>query len=75
MNKQKAYERHQVETFLQKRFPEIDWTPVIKKLPLIIWRSRWDKLAEQLGLPYTRKYMQNLDWQGAGPGGIKDGGK
>lgn len=36
-------------------------------LPDIIWRNNWDKLAEKFGLPYTKKYMANLDSKGEGP--------
>jgi hypothetical protein len=44
-----------------------DFSMLSEKLPTIIWRSRWDRIAEQVGLPYRRGYMQNLDSEGAGP--------
>ena len=44
-----------------------DFSMLSERLPTIIWRSRWDRIAEQVGLPYRRGYMQNLDSEGAGP--------
>ena len=61
------YTRQQVKLFLGERFPSVDWDEVVEALPPIIWRARWNKLAERLGLPFTRGYMQNLDSQGEGP--------
>ena len=61
------YTRQQVAQWLKHRWPEIDWAEVESNLPPIIWRSRWDILADRLGLPYTRKYLQNLDSEGSGP--------
>lgn len=66
-----SYTREQVGKWLEIRFPSIDWRPVISKLPPIIWRARWDELADKLGLPYSRKHMQNLDCYGEGPGSIE----
>jgi len=71
--KQVAYSRAQVAAFLTARFPEISWNETINRLPPIIWRARWDSLAASLGLPYTRKHLQNLDWQGIGPSSFNDG--
>jgi hypothetical protein len=71
--KQIAYTRDQVRAFLEDRFPDISWEETIKRLPPVIWRARWDKLAASLGLPYSRKHLQNLDWQGLGPSSFEDG--
>ncbi|EFI36188.1 hypothetical protein Dthio_PD3644 [Desulfonatronospira thiodismutans ASO3-1] len=65
------YTRYQVDCWLRKTFPDIDWDEVKAELPPIIWRSRWDTLADRCGLPYTRKYIQNLDCEGRGPGSIQ----
>lgn len=61
------YPKEAVKKFLEKQFPETDWEPVVKELPLIIWRCRWNDLAEKYGLPYSKSYMQNLDSKGCGP--------
>ena len=61
------YRREEVISWLNRRFPDIDWGMVGSELPLIIWRSRWDQLADRFGLPYTKKYMQTLDCKGEGP--------
>jgi len=37
------------------------------ELPTLIWRSRWNELAEKHGLPFKRGYLQNLDSIGKGP--------
>lgn len=66
-----AYTDEQLGKWLSQRFPEIDWTPTLEKLPPIVWRSRWDRLADRLGLPYTRKHIANLDSQGVGPASIE----
>jgi len=71
MPKERFYMREQVAVWLEKRFPKIDWTETIKELPPVIWRRRWDVLAEKTGLPYSRKNIQNLDCQGEGPGNIE----
>jgi hypothetical protein len=70
-----SYTSEQVSKWLKKRFPKVDWRPVISRLPPIIWRARWDELAEKLGLPYSRKHMQNLDCYGEGPGSIESNQK
>lgn len=62
-----VYQRDQVRAFLQDRFPDVPWQETIDRLPPIIWRSRWDTLAASLGLPYSRRYLANLDWQKIGP--------
>ena len=45
----------------------VDWSYLEKVLPDVIWRARWDELAERHGLPYSRRYLQNLDSAGTGP--------
>lgn len=45
----------------------IDFTVLMEKLPPIIWRSRWNELAEKIGLPYRRTYLENLDALDRGP--------
>ena len=62
-----AYTRIAVKKFLNDKYPNIKWTPIIRKLPPIIWRKKWDTLAEKHGLPYKRSYLQNLDSIGQGP--------
>jgi len=36
-------------------------------LPPIIWRARWNDLADKHGLPFRKGYLQNLDYLGRGP--------
>ncbi len=45
----------------------IDWGRLEHQLPDLVWRHRWDDLAEKYGLPFKRSYMQNLDSEGKGP--------
>jgi len=71
MAKEIFYTKEQVATWLEGRFPKIDWAETISNLPPVIWRKRWDVLAEKTGLPYSRKNIQNLDCQGQGPGSIE----
>ena len=61
------YTRQQVLAFLRAKMPHVDWSLIEAELPPIVWRSRWEKLAAQHGLPYTRRYLQNLDCLGCGP--------
>lgn len=76
MSHRVAYTKDQVIAWLHHRFPKIDWTEIEGQLPCIVWRSRWNSLADKLGLPYTRKYLQNLDSLGKGPANIGiDGGR
>ncbi len=67
MSQQMHYTRTQVLSFLNERFPAIDWAPVVEDMPPVIWRARWAKLADKHGLPYSRAYVQNLDAAGKGP--------
>lgn len=46
---------------------KIDWNYLHGRLPDLVWRHRWDDLAEKYGLPFKRSYMQNLDSEGKGP--------
>ncbi len=46
---------------------QFDFSLLADSLPSIIWRHRWNELAEKHGLPYRRGYMQNLDSKGRGP--------
>jgi hypothetical protein len=71
MQKRVHYTPQQLVTWLKNTFPDVNWDTVEEQLPPVIWRSRWDILAEKLGLPYSRKYIQNLDCMGKGPGNIK----
>lgn len=61
------YPKSAVQKFLENRFPETDWSGVIDELPNIVWRSRWNTLADKHGLPFRRGYLQNLDSAGCGP--------
>ena len=46
---------------------KIDFTSLLYILPPIVWRSRWNDLADQHGLPYRRGYLQNRDSENRGP--------
>jgi len=61
------YPREAVKKFLESRFSDTDWSSVIDEMPLIIWRHRWNDLAEKFGLPYRKGHIQNLDSKGIGP--------
>lgn len=65
------YRKDQVIAWLCRRFPETDWKKVLEDCPEIIWRHRWNNLAERYGLPYTKGHLQNLDSRGEGPGSIE----
>lgn len=62
-----CYTKKQVLSFLADKMPHVDWAALNENLPPFVWRSRWETLAAQHGLPYSRRYMQNLDSQGCGP--------
>ena len=66
-NRKIVYTRKQLVTWLQSRFPEIDFSEIEKELPALVWRHRWNQLADRHGLPYRKKYIQNLDAAGEGP--------
>lgn len=61
------YPKSAVKKFLESRFPDTDWTEVVEELPAIVWRHRWNDLADKHGLPFRKGYMQNLDSLGKGP--------
>lgn len=66
-----CYECEGVIEYCKEKFPELNWDRLIngdegERLPPFIWRSRWDELAPRYGLPYSRKYLQNLDSMGIG---------
>lgn len=67
------YYREQVIGWLSLRFPEIEWAEVASGLPEVVWRNRWSYFAEIYGLPYSRKYLQNLDSAGRGPAAFQVG--
>jgi hypothetical protein len=67
-----CYSRPQLLTWLRNRFPRVDWSPLESELPPIIWRHRWDRLAQNLGLPYSRMYMEQLDSMGEGPNSMSN---
>ena len=63
-----CYDRdRQLIPWLRDRFPAQDWSMVAERLPPIVWRSRWNRLADMHGLPFSRGHMANLDAQGIGP--------
>jgi hypothetical protein len=70
MSQKVHYTRNQVSRFLYDRFPEVDWSEVVSSLPPIIWRSRWNSLADRLGLPYTQKSIELMDYKGVGPASV-----
>jgi hypothetical protein len=65
------YTKDQVITWLQREVPSVDWSILEPDLPAIIWRHRWEQLAEKHGLPFSRGTMQNRDCYGTGPGSVK----
>ncbi|MDK0545425.1 hypothetical protein P6O83_15950, partial [Clostridium perfringens] len=67
-----CYSKEQVITWLKNRFPKVDFSEVEKNLPPLIWRSRWNILADKYGLPFKQKYIQNLDSIGQGPASVKN---
>jgi hypothetical protein len=66
-----CYSRDQVVTWLKDRFPNVDFSEAEKNLPPLIWRSRWNVLADKYGLPFRQKYIQNLDSMDQGPASVK----
>ena len=65
-----SYRKSQVIKWLNDRFPETDWSEILKDCPEIIWRHRWNDLAATYGLPYSKGHLQNLDSRGEGPGSV-----
>ena len=64
------YRKDQVITWLTHRFPSTDWNALLEDCPGIIWRHRWNDLADRYGLPYSKGHLQNLDSRGEGPGSL-----
>jgi len=63
-----AYSAESVIAWLEKVRPNIPWRSMVgDKLPPVIWRSRWNNLRDNLGLPYSAGMMANLDSEGRGP--------
>lgn len=60
------YKKSDLIAWLSDRFGQ-DFTLLEQELPPMILRAKWDVLAQKVGLPYTRKYMQNLDCEKKGP--------
>ncbi|HDQ39917.1 MAG TPA: hypothetical protein ENN39_02650 [Desulfonatronum sp.] len=67
-----SYSRDAVDRYLRKKFPEIDWTPVVEQLPPRIWRARWDDLATRHGLPFAARTLANQDCLGIGPASFEN---
>lgn len=57
------YTREAVTKFINSRFPNKDWTETISKLPVIIFRSKWNNY----NLPYKKNYITELDRYNRGP--------
>ena len=57
----------QVVRWLETEFPDVDWEPVRGQLPPVIWRHKWNDLADRYGLPLRRGTIQNRDSAGTGP--------
>ncbi len=62
------YTRVQVLQWLEENLPDVDWSSLKDVLPPIIWRHRWNSIAERYGLPYSRHYLERLDSEKRGPG-------
>jgi hypothetical protein len=45
----------------------VDFTVLRDVLPPLIWRSRWNELADRYGLPYRRSYIEDLNAKDLGP--------
>lgn len=54
---------------------KFDFSFLASILPPLVWRSRWNELAERYGLPYKKGYMQNLDAKKLGPPSVKVNGR
>lgn len=65
-SKRVAYKKSDLIAWLTDRFGQ-DFSSLEPKLPPIIWRSKWDIFSDKLGLPYTKGYMQFLDFKKKGP--------
>ena len=54
---------------------KVDFSILSEVLPPIVWRARWDVIAEKCGLPFRRSYLQNLDSEKKGPPKITFGNR
>lgn len=70
-NNKVFYTKQQLSKWLSHRFSEINWQPVIEKLPDIVWRAKWNEMSEKFGLPYSATYIRRLDSEGLGPKNFK----
>lgn len=65
-NKPVAYRDTDVIHWLEEQ-TGADWSFLLGKLPDVVFRHRWNDIAEKHGLPYASKTLANLDSQGLGP--------
>lgn len=61
-----AYRDTDVIDWLQQQ-TGADWSFLQGKLPDVVFRHRWNSLAEKHGLPYSGKTLANMDSLGQGP--------
>lgn len=64
-NRPVAYRAEDVVTFLNKQ-TGVDWSFLLGKLPEVVFRHRWNTLADRHGLPYSSKTLANMDSLGTG---------
>ena len=53
----------------------LDFSELKDVLPEIIWRHRWNRLAEKIGLPFKAGTLANLDSENRGPNRVYFGRK
>ena len=62
-----GYRKSDFTAWGEGKRPEFPWHEVEPLLPTVILRARYDKIAAQHGLPFSKRYLENLDSQGLGP--------
>lgn len=65
-NKPVAYRDVDVIAWLEKQ-TGADWSFLQGKLPDVVFRHRWNAIAEKHGLPYSGKTLANMDSLNRGP--------
>jgi hypothetical protein len=65
-NRPAMYLRQEFATWLAGRYG-LDSAMLEQMLPPVVMRSRYSKLAQELGLPLSSKSLANLDSKGEGP--------
>lgn len=61
-----CYRREDFVSWLSERMGA-DFSELLEHLPIHIYRKDYDRLRREIGLPFTKSTLENLDSLGQGP--------